>query len=467
MKNTLLFLICCRIFQYALVIFSPSPGFDTSTTLFLEEAGLCRKISFWETHLWNKLLSWDSIYFLKTSLQPDANPQYEHEYAFSPLWASVIRYTSVLCGIELPADFKSDTNAHYLDTVYAVLKIAVSLNNLLILIGSILLWHLTDIYFSNTNYSKKYRLRLCRITVTIFSVSSMAGFMTSIYSESLALCFSFTGLIFHHRSLNISHTFKHNGVYSLLLYFWSMICFILATQVRSNCLLLGIYYLFDLLACIRNSNNIICFNIPLLSGLGLFVSWIYTQYYFPFCKFCLQNRGEWCLTTWNIPYLPFVTKISLYQYIQSIHWHVGFLKYWTINNIPNFIFALPNIVILISASVYFMKDRTFKRIPLIYINFSLCLILIFFANVQIINRVSSFLPLHLWYIAIILINQSILNDKKLKVKKEKKTISKDIIIKKTFLGNNIHYIIVNYYLIWLVIWFPLQTIFFASFLPPA
>lgn len=172
--------------------------------------------------------------------------------------------------------------------------------------------------------------------------------------------------------------------------FISMTCFTLASLNRSNCVLLGIYFIFDLIELTKNRKFVkaICF--PLLSGSLMFSALLYQQYYLPYKTFCPQ-RGEWCKS--QLFSSIFITKTSLYSYIQSHYWGVGLLKYWTPNNIPNFLFAVPNIIILIYSSIYFSKIYpSYNLKALVWITRALVVIVCFFAHVQILNRIASFYP---------------------------------------------------------------------------
>ncbi|EGA59802.1 Gpi18p [Saccharomyces cerevisiae FostersB] len=219
-----------------------------------------------------------------------------------------------------------------------------------------------------------------------------------------------------------------------------MTCFTLASLNRSNCVLLGIYFIFDLIELTKNRKFVkaICF--PLLSGSLMFSALLYQQYYLPYKTFCPQ-RGEWCKS--QLFSSIFITKTSLYSYIQSHYWGVGLLKYWTPNNIPNFLFAVPNIIILIYSSIYFSKIYpSYNLKALVWITRALVVIVCFFAHVQILNRIASFLPLHLWYLADRLVKTS--DPKKMENPKGDDKI-------------------VKFYIYWLAFWIPLQTILFAAF----
>ncbi|PPQ99736.1 hypothetical protein CVT24_009719 [Panaeolus cyanescens] len=58
--------------------------------------------------------------------------------------------------------------------------------------------------------------------------------------------------------------------------------------------------------------------------------------------FCLaKDKPEWC--TRRVP--------SIYTYVQSKYWNVGFLRYWTPSQIPNILLALPTLSLIISYSL--------------------------------------------------------------------------------------------------------------------
>src|ERR1700761_2840805 len=79
-----------------------------------------------------------------------------------------------------------------------------------------------------------------------------------------------------------------------------------------------------------------------------------------YTKLCLDTPfpRRWCS---SIP--P-----TIYSYVQKQYWHVGFLEYWTLSQIPNFVLILPIASLIYwSGSSYLIclqdsKDRIFSRI---------------------------------------------------------------------------------------------------------
>ncbi|GCE99651.1 ER membrane glycoprotein subunit of the GPI transamidase complex-like protein [Zygosaccharomyces mellis] len=423
-KLTCIFILC-KLVQYGLVLLTPRDQFDTSTELLLARfVSIADSSKFWNTHLWNKLLSWDSVYFMKAMISADGKPAFEHEFVFSQLWIHLVRFCSPT------------------HEFYSLLKTAIALENLLHYLAAFILYFLTVKIFSG-NLKSSYAKSLAEKTSVLFIFSSAAGFLTGIYSEPLSFTLSFLG-IWARQSTIFTTLPKYIDLHysRFLFYFFSTVCFSLATLNRPNCILLGIYYVFDLWQLLKNRKYGKAFIFPFLSGGFLFLTFTLQQFLIPYGIFC-PERGAWCSTQILGPF----TKQSFYGFLQSHYWNVGLFRYWTFNNIPNFIFGLPNIVILLYSSVYFSKIYPYYSLkPHIWISISLVTVILLFSHVQIINRISSFIPLHLWYLA----------DRLLKTSN-----SKD---HNTPRGDDK---IAYYYILWLIFWIPLQTILFAYFLPPA
>lgn len=431
--------VVVRLTQYGLIFLAPVSQFDTSTELLLKDLLVPQDLaaSYWNIHLYNKLLAWDAVYFIKGMVSPGNNAhKYEHEYAFSNVWIQIVRWF---------IDDKRSTDVYY------VLKTAIALENIFYFVSIIILYYLTVVTFSkNVISSNNLSYKVATKASMLFVLSSASGFLTGIYSEPVSFLFAFIGMLARELAIvsktpyQLDVTWIYWPHYTII----SSISFSVAVMNRSNCILLGIYYVFDLFQLLKMKNYGKAIFFPLLSGMLLFMAFFYTQYYIPFSIFC-PERGDWCETQ-IIKSLPFTWQ-SFYPTIQSKYWNVGFLKYWTLNNIPNFLFALPNLIALSYSTIYFAKIYPcYNLIPLIWITRLLLIILFFFAHVQIINRISSFIPLHLWYLSDRLVKKSVINKKKYDNNESK--------------GDDK---IVKFYIYWLIIWIPLQTILFANFLPPA
>jgi phosphatidylinositol glycan class V len=53
---------------------------------------------------------------------------------------------------------------------------------------------------------------------------------------------------------------------------------------------------------------------------------------------------------------------SIYTHVQSKYWNVGFLRYWTLQQLPNFIIAAPPLLLLFTFSTYHFAQGFIPRL---------------------------------------------------------------------------------------------------------
>lgn len=173
-------------------------------------------------------------------------------------------------------------------------------------------------------------------------------------------------------------------------------------------------------------------------------------------------KPEWCDRT-----IPFI-----YSYVQAKYWDVGFLRYWTVAQIPNFLLAAPLLILLAYASTsHIISDgriifdaqvsvrqisssspkpitkassnpppsnpsplRTLQTLPYALHTLALTLILLFASHTQIVLRLASSLPLTHWAVA------------ELFVERPK---------------------VARIWITWNVVWWGVSCVLWAVFLPPA
>lgn len=468
----LIIFVLYRLFQYSLILVGPNDQFDTSTIIFLRKVTNEDNDSiagFWNRNLWNKLLSWDSIFFIKgITTELLEYPEFEFELMFSRIWIQCVRFFLKVINIPLIKE-----------NFYQILKFTILFENLLHFFSVIIIYHLTlSVYAEITTTGKLitlYTQNVAILSSILFIFTSGSGFFISIYSEPFSFLLTFIGLWFREICLvkneriydKISLLLK-GGIYHVIYLFGTTSMFTLATLNRSNCILLGLFYLYDLfclsinLMSTRSSSLKVLKQIiigPLLSGTIMLIVVVYYWYFVPFKTFC-PTVGEWCKTPLitGIEYVKFITKQSFYSFVQNKYWNVGFLNYWTLSNIPNFLIAVPQFLILIKSVQYFqLKIRKNNQngkhtiMPLIIITILFMLVILSVAHVQIINRVSTFIPLHLWYISEVILSHNLLSSNK--------------ILEKS--NNKFDFLLIKLYLGWLFFWIPIQTILFGLFLPPA
>lgn len=125
-------------------------------------------------------------------------------------------------------------------------------------------------------------------------------------------------------------------------------------------------------------------------------AWHNYSAYLVFCS-RLEHRPEWCGKA-----LPLV-----YSYVQSKYWDVGFLRYWTFQQLPNFIIAAPPLMLLFTFGTHYLSHFLSKEkeissflvptlLPHVLHALVLCTILLFASHTQIILRLAASMPLTYW-----------------------------------------------------------------------
>jgi phosphatidylinositol glycan class V len=175
--------------------------------------------------------------------------------------------------------------------------------------------------------------------------------------------------------------------------------------------------------------------------------------YITFCR-TLSKPASWCS---NIP--P-----SIYTHVQSTYWNVGFLRYWTLQQLPNFIISTPPLILLFYFSIYsisqglipqlisyIQSDRpqtktSSRRIESPFLSSSeslhphtihalfLCTTLVFTSHTQIVLRLGPSMPVTYWAAAW-------------------------LVVEKPRYG--------RWWIRWSVVWSVISAVLWGVFLPPA
>ncbi|CAG8561373.1 5700_t:CDS:2 [Funneliformis caledonium] len=245
---------------------------------------------------------------------------------------------------------------------------------------------------------------LSNSVTSIFYILTPSGmFMSAMYTESLFALLNFFGMRLFYEGKSWSAAF-----------IWSLSSF-----TRSNGITQVGFFVYKFL--IKDINRIngkvifirllktIILSIIVLLGFLMFQSYGYYHY----CILYLPRR-PWCNDT--IP--------LLYSFVQSFYWNGGFLKYYEVKQIPNFLLASPMIFLsfygIYSYSKFDLKRiltlglqqrsettlesssspyyRTHELLPFIYLWAVLLVYSITVMHVQVITRFFSSQPIVYWFV---------------------------------------------------------------------
>ncbi|KAF8894928.1 hypothetical protein CPB84DRAFT_1782666 [Gymnopilus junonius] len=163
---------------------------------------------------------------------------------------------------------------------------------------------------------------------------------------------------------------------------------------------------------------------------------------YTFTLFCLDTSAttpEWCDRAFP----------SIYSYVQAKYWNIGFLRYWTPSQLPNFLIAAPTILLICAFSFHHLKETRVFTVtadstehpfenpsitPHVIHALILTSILVFASHTQIILRLAASMPLVYWAAAWLFLE---------------------------------HPSWARLWVTWSVLWSMISTILWAAFLPPA
>ncbi|KAJ4468226.1 glycosyltransferase family 76 protein [Lentinula aciculospora] len=381
--TSLIFLsLISRTFIYVLAHWTSLwlPLFDASPSLV--------RISQWS----KPLLRWDVFHFAHIA---EHGYVYEHEWAFFPGLPFVMRLFSgsnILLAVSITAVTFDTTTV---------------------------LYHLTLHHFGSSNLA---------FLAAILSLlpSSPATLRLAPYTEPFFTYLSYRGMLFCAQSK----------------WFFATICFSLASTFRSNGILLSGFILWGLLAepFYKTMKPPMRFSVYIKSTVYsamIIAPFIYHQAsgYLAFCIDTISkpiSSPSWCSQS-----LPLI-----YSYVQSTYWNSGFLRYWTLTQLPNFIIAAPPFIVIFTYSVHILRkvmrgdtsESVVGLIPHAIHACVLCSMLLFNSHVQIVLRLAPSMPLVYWAAAWLVMD---------------------------------HPKAAKWWVCWSIIWGTLSILLWGTFLPPA
>ncbi|VFQ69908.1 unnamed protein product [Cuscuta campestris] len=260
---------------------------------------------------------WDSVYFVRIA---QCGYEYEQSYAFFPL---------------LPISISLLSRSVFSPLIPVIGHRAVLglsgcvLNNIAFVLAALYLYRLSVIVVKDSELAMRASLLFCLNPASVF--------YSSIYTESLYALFSIGGLYYF--------TSGARNIATL----W----FALSGFSRSNGILTAGYICFQMMHSVYSS--------AVLRKHAIFVFWELIVgairsicIIFPFIGF--QAYGYYNICVGHSPSPWCKKRIPLfYDYIQGHYWGVGFLRYFQIKQIPNFVLASPVLSLALCSIIHYVK----------------------------------------------------------------------------------------------------------------
>ncbi|OBZ89106.1 GPI mannosyltransferase 2 [Choanephora cucurbitarum] len=304
MKSIYVIAIASRLLTIALgaLIYCFTGSYDSSSEIQLKGNSFL-----------TAFLRWDSLYFLHIA---DQGYVYEQETAFFPLLPYLARLATNTVFFPLQSVFGKR---------YTLLLSGVVFANASFILAAGTLYRLTLALMPKNK-------ALASATAIAFCLSPPTMFMSAFNSESVFALLSFKGMYWAAQKRYLSAAA-----------IWGI-----ASAARSNAIIYSGFFIYDFVVkqlwhdkktAIIGILKAIPYTLLTMSGFALF------QYY-GYSEFCVLDR-PWCSSK-----LPL-----LYSFVQKEYWGNGFLSYYELKQIPNFLLAAPIIMIsILGLKAYIQHD---------------------------------------------------------------------------------------------------------------
>ncbi|KAI4856543.1 mannosyltransferase [Aureobasidium sp. EXF-8846] len=389
---------------------SPGPGYDTSTTLLFARAQPALSentlLEDFAKRLASKLVRWDALYFVSVA---------QRGYVFEQEWAWGWGYTNLLGLISKGWSVTSKASKVSRLNTTSVLPRDSSLSPLHIqALAGVLISHVSHLVSVFMLYGlvhnlpimdKPQRRKIALIAASMHIFSSAGLFLSAPYAESLFSMLNFLG-VFIHTGIPYEMPLEKYGPSSLIRLLLSGVCFGLATTVRSNGVFSGLiffHHVYMLLHSKIDIRTIVTVAVIGLSAAMILAGMLLPQY-LAYQDFCVQSpAGHGAHEAYPVFILGYKNIIGVFQM------NVGFLRYWTVSNIPLFLLALPMLCALIGTGLVApdlkidvpgkrSKHASVYMLCLAAPQILLALLALTTFHVQIVNRIATGYPI--WYIVI-------------------------------------------------------------------
>ncbi|KAE8372897.1 GPI mannosyltransferase 2 [Aspergillus bertholletiae] len=373
---------------FLVIIGCPGPGYDTSTGLlpYQESASSDAKLEVIRHAPFSfplKLVRWDSIYFVHIA---------RDGYVFEQEWAFGYGYTKILSFLASVLPQLSG-----LEDVAKVALVAIALSHMAHYLSVLALYRLSINIFGHGTTSGKL---ISFLSAALHIICPAGAFLSAPYGESLFSFLNITGYYLYSSSLHDANSGQQapSGAKLLL----AAALFSIATAVRSNGILSGALFAYDAVLLLRKMvsqsiswGNLLRLGVTVVGGCVIALGLVVPQW-IAYMAFCTPDES---LRPWCEQLIP-----SIYGWVQVHYWNVGFLRYWTLSNLPLFFLAFPMLYVLCRSSVWALNttwssDTGVSLLARLAAPNGLLAVMAFTSyHVQIINRISSGYPLWYWYL---------------------------------------------------------------------
>ncbi|KAJ2054947.1 ER membrane glycoprotein subunit of the GPI transamidase complex-like protein [Coemansia sp. S146] len=282
--------------------------YDASASLVLPDAS--SGVESMLRALAHVFVRWDSFYFLHIG---DAGYVHEQEHAFFPLLPLLMRL--VASTVLAPLAGRVDRRV-----VLAMAGLIIS--NVSFVLAAATLYQLGCATLRNE--------RLAYVAALLFVAAPASAFMSAIYTESLFAWLVFAALLLIARQR----------------YVWAALCLSVSGLCRSNGILYAGFFVWDLVVCSDawRGRHIVALAaraarammLVAISTLGFVAFQAYGRR-----MFCQQQAEA---TAVPRPYCSSALS-TVYSFVQAEYWDVGFLRYYTVRQLPNFALAAPMVAL--------------------------------------------------------------------------------------------------------------------------
>ncbi|KAK1832419.1 glycosyltransferase [Podospora conica] len=320
-----------------------------------------------------RFASWDAIYFLTAARR---GYRFEQEWAFgAPLAITIHAIIRALSHLGLvtrdpqlgPGD---DNGSALLETV-----VAIFVANTSHLLSAIVLYRLGLVVWRSNP-----RGPLLSLVAALLHVVSPAGlFLSAPYAESTCALLTFLGYLLYARSCTSQTAAARDGYVVL-----AGLAFGLATSFRSNAILNGIPFAWEVLQVLSalagrwtsgstsarlsrsdpqsttpTTGDAVRRLLALGAGGVAVAAGTLVPQAVAYQRFCVSPSDA------DLPRRPWCDKLvpSIYTFVQQHYWDNGFLRYWTLPNVPLFLLAAPVLAIMVKSGIDHLGPPAAQKRP--------------------------------------------------------------------------------------------------------